>query len=227
MTTSIASLGTPGAVTVDPVVIEVPIEPGVVLRGHLRIAGRHGALVVHDTGEDLDGVEPVALDLARAGLTTISFDLRGHGASDGAPDRSASATDVERMVHELQRHAPGLRFLVAVGASAAAILALQDTPGVAAIVLMSPTLDVPHGVTLPRSEVPVAIVVGGHAPAAVRAAELVRDHVPGYCTVIRLPTADQGTAILRGDLRLQAIEQVRLFLVRHRRTHGGSDATDR
>jgi len=219
--TSAATTATVGNSTIHhPAIVEVSVEPGVVLRGHLRVTGRHGVLIVHGTGEDLDSIEPVALDLARAGLTTISFDLRGHGASDGDPDRSRAAADVERMTQELRRLAPGHHFLVAIGASAGPVLATGGATVPEAIVLVSPTLD-GSSMVPPRAGAPVAIVVGGHSPAAVRAAELVRDHVPGHCTTIRLPTSDQGSAMLRGDLRVQAIEQIRLFLVRHRRTHGG------
>ncbi|ANN20084.1 hydrolase [Amycolatopsis orientalis] len=108
---------------------EVSLDLGeVTLRGTVTGAGPT-ILLLHAGGERRDVWVPVAAVLARHGLRTVAFDLRGHGESSGrATTLQALAGDVVAMIG--REPAP----IVLVGASIgglAAIAALAD-PAVAA-----------------------------------------------------------------------------------------------
>jgi len=196
---------------------DIALGDGVTLRGLLWKGGSHGALLVHGAAEDLDSLAPLAEALAATEFTVLSLDRRGHGASDGAFEDHPHPSDVRAALTHLAATATGQLFVVAAGNAAPSAVAMRREPSVGGVVLLSPdstSMEIEQ--LRPASEAPVLIVLGGHDAGASYTADAVARRLTGFCALARLPTPAQGSALLRGPLAGQTIDQVRLFMVRHR-----------
>lgn len=105
-----------------------------------------GVVLVHMLGRSKDDWEAIAERLRAAGMTSLAFDLRGHGRSGGhRGDLAAMVGDVEAAVGYLAAHQSVRPYPVAIaGASLGANLASVAAAGssiVRAVALVSPSLD--------------------------------------------------------------------------------------
>ena len=94
-------------------------------------------MLVHDEGEDLDAWRPLVGDLIGLGLCVLSFDLRGHGASDDPWEPRRAPSDVLAAVRFARTEGARRVYLLGAGAGATAALAAGGTRKVDAIVLYS------------------------------------------------------------------------------------------
>jgi dienelactone hydrolase len=172
-------------------------------------ASRSGPAVIlvpmlHRSRHDFDGL---ASQLASAGIGALTFDLRGHGESQGT-----IGADLGEMVADVQA---ARRFLAgrgdvtgrvglagaSLGASLAAIAAAGD-PTISSLALLSPTLDY-RGVRIEAAMKkfgarPVLMVASDEDGYASRS---VRDLAKGQRgrEVLRLTGAGHGTVMLERD----------------------------
>ena len=104
-----------------------------------------GVVLVHMLGRSKDDWASMAERLRAAGITSLAFDLRGHGRSGGGVDLPAMVGDVEAAVGYLAEHPSVRPYPVALaGASLGANLAGLAAAGsslVRAVALVSPSLD--------------------------------------------------------------------------------------
>jgi alpha-beta hydrolase superfamily lysophospholipase len=126
-----------------PVTVEIAAADGLVLRGwyYPPASLAPGVLLFHDAGRDRQDWNLLAVALQNAGLAVLSMDLRGYGATGGAPDWSLARDDAQVMLEWL-REQPRVDARVAtVGAGTGANLALAGCAGhelCAAAMLLSP-----------------------------------------------------------------------------------------
>lgn len=197
----------------------IPAADGVILRG-LRWAGSDAwAVLLHDHGEDedLDRWAPLTLALAARGWTVLAVDLRGHGGSDGVWDPSRLADDLTALVENAR--AGGARFVAVISAGEAAILTLRAAAATRpdALVLLSPPLAPGQPLTDLRGAGEAKLIVVGGGDAALRAAaERLMTAAIGWVLLVSLPAAEQGTALLHGDVGGHLQEQIAGFLAERR-----------
>ena len=161
-------------------------QPHTIASGELRLeamlhegGNNLAALVLHphpQYGGDMDNHVVIgACDaLAGIGATTLRFNFRGTGASDGSFDGGRGEADDARAVFaELKTMRPHARIVLAgysFGAMVAAAIAAETMP--AALVLISPPVGMAQLATLPQG-VPALLVTGERdaiaPPEAVRA----------------------------------------------------------
>jgi alpha-beta hydrolase superfamily lysophospholipase len=185
-------------------------DDGVVIAGTwYEPASRSGPAVIlvpmlHRSRHDFDGL---ASQLASAGIGALTFDLRGHGESQGT-----IGADLGEMVADVQA---ARRFLAgrgdvtgrvglagaSLGANLAAMAAAGD-PTISSLALLSPTLDY-RGVRIEAAMKkfgarPVLMVASDEDGYASRS---VRDLAKGQRgrEVLRLTGAGQGTVMLERD----------------------------
>jgi dienelactone hydrolase len=185
-------------------------DDGVVIAGTwYEPASRSGPAVIlvpmlHRSRHDFDGL---ASQLASAGIGALTFDLRGHGESQGTigADLGEMVADVQAARRFLagRGDVPGRVGLAgaSLGASLAAIAAAGD-PTISSLALLSPTLDY-RGVRIEAAMKkfgarPVLMVASDEDGYASRS---VRDLAKGQRgrEVLRLTGAGHGTVMLERD----------------------------
>lgn len=138
-------------------------------------AGRLAAVVLHphpQYGGDMDNhvVAEMCIALAARGVSTLRFNFRGAGRSEGSYDGGlGEADDARAAVRAVLEAAPGARLVLAgysFGATIAATIAADVAP--AALVLVSPPVGM--GALPPLDpDLPTLVIAGGSdqiAPAA-------------------------------------------------------------
>lgn len=211
---------------------ESPDRPAVAVPAEFRGAGRRTlrglsfgegerwAVLVHDTGQDLDCWRRLAVWLAGYGLCVLTFDLPGHGASDD-PWGAALATPAVTAAAEFAT-SQGARQVHLVGAGVGAIAALAAATNgrseIASTTLLSPRLDdrVAALSELREARASKLILVGSHHQDALEDAETVFRAAIGHCEMDRLPVVAQGTDLLAGEWGQQVREKVLMHLSRQR-----------
>jgi pimeloyl-ACP methyl ester carboxylesterase len=141
--------------------VEIAARDGTLLRGELRRGGADGVVLVHDHGRDLDAWRDLPAALAADGLAVLTFDLRGHGGSEGA---EPAETDVADAVAFARTAGFERVYVGAEGASADAALAAAD--GAAFVLAPRELTSEFHGpalVVLPAGEDGVAELFPGDA----------------------------------------------------------------
>lgn len=198
--------------------VEFEAPHGRTLRGQHFAGGDCWAVLVHDQGEDLDGWRGLVPDLVAYGLSVLTFDLPGHGASDDPWEPGLAAAAVACALDFAGSQGAGQVHVVAAGAGALAALAAAAGAGrdVASAALLTPrpddrvaTLD-----TVREARLPKLIIVGTMDAEAVRDAQTVFRTAIGPCEMTQLPVSARGTALLTGDWGQQAREKVLAHLAR-------------
>jgi pimeloyl-ACP methyl ester carboxylesterase len=73
--------------------LEIEVRPGLTLRGDVFGDAGPPVLMLHGGGQTRHSWRKTALTLAREGFRAVTFDQRGHGDSDRAPDQAYSFID--------------------------------------------------------------------------------------------------------------------------------------
>ena len=184
------------------------------LRGLRFGFGSGWAVLVHDEGEDLDAWRPLVGDLIGLGLCVLSFDLRGHGASDDPWEPRRAPSDVLAAVRFARTEGARRIYLLGAGAGATAALAAGGTRKVDAIVLYSPRkeLDGLRPDAVRAATAPKLIFVGGLDVAAAAAASEVLRRTIGWAVLESPPVEDQGTRLLASDWAGHVVEHTVGFI---------------
>jgi alpha-beta hydrolase superfamily lysophospholipase len=198
--------------------VEFLTADGVVLRGVADGDEPAWVVLVHDAGHDLDACALVAAEFRQAGFATLTFDLRGHGASEGEWREADAHLDVAAALAFVVEQGAGERFAVGFGVGATAALLAAEGEAVRAFVLVSPTA-VPDGQDDSRvreAVQPKLFLVGSQAGQDVAAAKELEPLVIGPRLLVQLPTAAHGHDLFSGDCVVQALTQTVGFLVQNR-----------
>jgi alpha-beta hydrolase superfamily lysophospholipase len=146
---AVVLLFTPGASAAAGRPVAFQAADGVSLAGMYYEASQRPAsavVLVHMLGRSKDEWIPFAERLQDDGVTSLAFDLRGHGHSAGnGSELPLMVGDVQAAIRWLSGRPAGRATSIAlVGASLGAnlaVLAAADEPGVRALALLSPSLD--------------------------------------------------------------------------------------
>lgn len=168
-------------------------------------------LLLHDYGEDLDSVRPLARSVSRRGWRTIALDLPGHGLSDAVPGNVLSQSALAALHHYLVGRGWGPLFIAGVGMSAEVARGFSKLPEVAGLILISPApLAVGSG---QRLSVPTLLFVPNRRPEVVQAVQDLCASAEAYWLRALLPTDQAGSALLRGRWLSQINSHLVGFLV--------------
>lgn len=128
--------------------VTIVMPDGVELAAELYEASSRpapGVVFVHMLTRNKGDWGRVADRLQDAGVTALTFDLRGHGRSSGVPDLAAMTGDLETVVRWLAARGgvnPGSIGIAGASLGAnLAVLAAADLPEVRALALLSPSID--------------------------------------------------------------------------------------
>jgi pimeloyl-ACP methyl ester carboxylesterase len=192
--------------------VELTADDGAVLRGIAWERGPCWLVLMHERGWDLDRFRPLVPVLGANGLSALALDRRGHGGSDGRAGGSCEEDDVRAAVGWARAAGAECVIVVAAGDAALIALAAVEVQAPDGCVLLSPPLPEPE--LLPRLRgggVPRLVLTGQLDPAADAAATALRRVAVGWLLVVGLPTAQQGTDLLAGDLGAHAHEHLVRF----------------
>jgi pimeloyl-ACP methyl ester carboxylesterase len=202
-----------------PSPVELLTPDGFTLRGLRWGNGPDWLILAHDSdGEtDLDAWRPLIPSLAHGDRSVLALDLRGHGASDGDPDRAATQTDLTAALNLAATSGAEWIAVLATGRSAAEALALAaDTP-LGALVLISPRLsDVDPIHTLRGSGESKLFAAGSEDQQMRQTVSQLRNRSIGWAMTVHLPTTVQGTDLLTGRYAGQLTDRIVTFLAEQR-----------
>lgn len=178
---------------------EFRTDDQLVLRGQRQGDGARWILLVHDEGQDLDVWGELPAGLARSGFTALSFDLRGHGASDDPWDAAAARLDVLAAMSFARSEGAGPIGLVGSGTGATACVEAAAIRETAALVAISVTA-VPSAIEAAQMvRCPKLFIVGSWDEAARQHAQALHDRSPGWGLLSLVPVSVQGAALLASD----------------------------
>lgn len=154
---------------------EIVLPSGAVCRGERDSPAPLGlCILLHDVGQDLDHMRPMADELRSAYFGAMLVDLPGHGMSNGC-----LADDGYALLPGLLDLADSSRPVTVVGEGDGADLILRglDRP-VTAVVLLSPRSDVAKReyADSPIRDVPTLVLLDPYDAEAVRVSEVIRGH---------------------------------------------------
>ncbi len=197
-----------------PIPIAVRLESGITLRGHEWSVDGMAIVFVHGFGEDLDVWGTVPSRLAAAGFRVISLELRGHGLSDGEPDRDSVRDDIRELSAEVAGSF-GPVALVTHGETAETVLHLGPDAGVPVHILVSPAPLDGDGVDWSSSNPATQrfVMVGALDKEALEYAESIYPSIRGVSMWASTGTPDQGPALLEEHQTM--VEQLSIFVRRY------------
>lgn len=170
-----------------------------------------GVVLVHMLSRSKADWDPIAQQLADAGIAALAIDLRGHGGSTGSPGALPEMTQDVRAAVQWLSGRPSLRpdAIGVAGASLGANLALQAAaePLVRVVAAVSPSLDyrgVRVGPDLMKKlgNKPVWLGASTDDPFAVRTIRELTADGAGAREQHFSPAAAHGTALLAADPEL-------------------------
>jgi pimeloyl-ACP methyl ester carboxylesterase len=204
----------------SPEVVEIEVDRGLVLRGETTLAGDDWVVLVHDVGEDLDGWRVLRAGLVAQGMSVLTFDLRGHGGSDGDAGGEL-ARDITAAIAYIGRLRPDRIFVGTSGSVTADVLRVAEVEPVDAVFALAPLVE---GVALRR---PIAKLVVAAADDAGQERALAEwQRLPGWTVVVRLPVKASGLELLRGEWCQNVVGYVTTFLNDVRRSLAAGRAGD-
>jgi alpha-beta hydrolase superfamily lysophospholipase len=194
--------------------VEFRASDGLTLRGQQRGDGERWAVLVHDEGGDLDAWKALVGMLSKAGLCVLSFDLRGHGASDDPWEPARSPDDVLAALDYADSGGARTLYLIGAGAGATAALAAAGSREVRALVALSPRADLPGLApdAIRKTSAPRLILVGKGDPRAAGEADDVFRRSIGWAVVAAVPVEVQGTCLLASSWGTHVREHIAAFL---------------
>ena len=170
-----------------------------VLRGQRQGDGGRWVLLVHDEGQDLDAWGALPGGLAGSGFTVLTFDLRGHGASDDPWDPATAGLDVLAAISFAQAEGAGPIGLVGSGIGATACLEAAAVRPMAALVAISAPAVQPAVEAAQVARCPKLFIVGSWDEAARRDAQELQNRSLGWALLSLVPVPLQGAALLASD----------------------------
>jgi pimeloyl-ACP methyl ester carboxylesterase len=189
---------------------------GAVLRGELCRRGSDWVVLVHEIGSDLDACRPLFANWDDEGPSVLAVDLRGHGGSDGEPDPATVAVDVAAAVGFARSQGAAHVSLIAAGSSAEGAIAATRQAPVEALVLLSPESAAPaasrDGTALSSTLCAKLIFYGSASERAEEVSGALLKATVGPASRVAFPTAEQGTALLRGEWADHVLDRTRLYL---------------
>jgi pimeloyl-ACP methyl ester carboxylesterase len=193
--------------------VQFTSRDGLRLTGQARYGARRWLVFVHDVDQDLDAWTPLIAHIEDREFSTLAFDLRGHGASEGTWQESLADLDVEAAVKWVRDQSPSAIGLIGAGIGCMAGLAAITREPVQAFILASPAAGLAgREPETMRPATPKLLLVGRSESTAVLAANAVYQGAIGPTILIDLPVADQGAALYTSLLADQAVEQTLAFL---------------
>jgi pimeloyl-ACP methyl ester carboxylesterase len=197
--------------TLSPQAIEWSLPQGQIIRGYRWGNGPDTALLLHESGVDLDAWTTLPVQITcQLEIETVAVDLPGHGLSDDPWDPAR--------LPDLLRHLPdvvpavGHCFIVAAGAPATAALDQASAIRLEGIVCLSPVIP-EDGRNPPRSpRLPKLFVAGSLAGNDLNDARRLATACGGWSVVTSLPVAARGTGLLASSWGAQLVEQIVTFL---------------
>ena len=198
--------------SVKIVATEFSTSDRLVLRGHRQGDGPRWIILVHHEGQDLDDWRELSRELAGNGFTVLSFDLRGHGASDGSWDAAAAPVDVLAALCFAQSEGASAVGLVGSGLGATACLVAAATRPPGALVAISApattsALEAAEVVSCPK-----LFIVGSWEEASRRDAEELYNRSAGWGLLSSVPLPVQGTDLLQSDWGASVRASIEAFL---------------
>ncbi|MCX5769607.1 MAG: alpha/beta fold hydrolase [Candidatus Hydrogenedentes bacterium] len=191
--------------------------------------GAPGLVLVHALGSTRLAWDHFALKAQQAGYSVLAFDIRGHGQSTSqnrsqityrnftTEDWLGALNDIDAARTFLINSGADPTNTAIVGASIGANLALNyavKTPGVPAIVMISPGLDY-KGVTtraklVELGERPVLLMTSTGDSYSAASCSTLKQVAPGHCELREYAGTAHGTDLL--DAAPAAIEQIFVWL---------------
>jgi pimeloyl-ACP methyl ester carboxylesterase len=195
----------------DPQAIERHLPWGAVLRGFRWGESSDVALLLHESGLDVDVWGSLPVEIARqVGIETVAVDLPGHGLSDDPwePDR---LPDLLQNLPEFAQ-ATGYRFLIAAGDSAIAALDQAPTLELSGLVCLSPRIP-SDAWRPPRSpRVPKLLLAGAMAGNDLHDSRRLATVCGGWAVVTSYPVTERATQLLASPWGRHLIEEIGGFL---------------
>jgi pimeloyl-ACP methyl ester carboxylesterase len=203
---------------VQTIPVEVPTEDGVVLRGQRWGNGPDWLILLHASGErrDLDDWWLLLPSIVSDERTVLTVDLRGHGASDGAPDDALLETDLSTLLAFSRENQAGWVVLVGAGDSATQILRFSSTHSIDASVLLSPVFRDGQAAEFRGRGEAKLFAVGSRTEGLLRDAREARNRSIGWAMLVLMPTEVQGVDLLTGPYASQLEERIVTFLAEQR-----------
>lgn len=194
-----------------PYPFEVTLESGVTLRGLEYPQDGPPVVLVHGFGGDADSWGGIPVDLRTAGFRTINLELRGHGLSEGEPDRNTTKTDLTEAI-TLISGSFGPVGMVALEESATVCLVLGKADGAPVHILVSP---LPNPTVTPGESVPAmrAIFAGTGDDEADGFLRSTYQGLAGQNMWFSSGTSERGADLLRSKPHM--VEQTTTFLRRY------------
>jgi len=186
-----------------------------VLRGQRQGDGDRWVLLVHEEGQDLDAWGALPRGLAGSGFTVLTFDLRGHGASDDPWDPATAGLDVLAAISFAQAEGAGPIGLVGSGIGATACLEAAAVRPMAALVAISAPAVQPAVEAAQVARCPKLFIVGSWDEAARRGAQELHNRCLGWALLSLVPVPDQGAALLASDWGDSVRASIESFLRNH------------
>lgn len=198
--------------SVKIVAAEFSTSDQLVLRGQRQGNGPRWIILVHDEGQDLDSWRELSGELAGNGFTVLSFDLRGHGASDDSWDAAGAPVDVLAAMSFAQSEGASAVGLVGSGVGATACLVAAANRAARAFVAISAPATTSTVEAAQLVSCPKLFIVGSWDEAARREAEELYNRSAGWGLLSLVPLPLQGTDLLQSDWGASVRASIERFL---------------
>lgn len=175
--------------------VEFETTDGVLLRGEQTRGGDDWLILVHEAGRDLDDWRDLVPLLARIPLTLLSFDLRGHGGSDGEPSPEAIGADIEAASAFAAASGAASLLVAAAGRSVGPALDAAHRAGAQGFVAIGPGSAPHRAMSLAR-----LLVVASRDPDQCRVSRALHAG-GGWAVTVHVPTNAHAGELMTGEWR--------------------------
>ena len=197
---------------VEPVSIEVTLENGLTMRGYEWPMRGAPVILLHDHDDDLDAWRGIDQELAEKSFRVINLELRGHGFSDGEPDRDLLLSDVQELLKELGT-VWGPIGLCTYGSVSATLCSIGSSVLPKVHIVVSPLLDpITKGITQ-QADTSYLVISGAGDQQCAEQARLIFDELGPKKLWASVGSEAQGPKLLRQHRHLVA--DMTLFFQRY------------
>ncbi len=195
--------------------VQITATDGVQLVGHLDGREGPGIVFAHTYRADQRSWTAFAAEMARAGFRTLTFDFRGYGESGGAQDVAAIDRDLEGAYRFVLGRKIRPVYLVgaSMGGTAALIVAARvPVAGVATLSAPGSFQGLDAAAAVPKLTARALFLAAESDTAAASAAKQFAAQVAAPKTLLLVPGAEHGTALLDGPQSVVVKQALRTFL---------------